>query len=103
MLESGLPTAVFAFNDRCALGVIDVFIRAGIAVPGDVSVVGYDNSPLTGLAHIDLTTVGQDSTALADLAVARAITRIEDGPTTAVDVVCEPHLVVRGTTAAPGA
>ncbi len=101
MLEKDLPTAVFAFNDRCALGVIDVFLRAGISVPGDVSVIGYDDSPLAGLAHVDLTTVGQDSATLADLAVARAITRIEDPPATTVDEVCEPKLVVRGSTAPP--
>ena len=73
-----LPTAVFAFNDRSALGVLDVLIRAGVRVPDDVSVVGFDDSPLAGLAHVDLTTVGQDSARLAELAVARAVGRIED-------------------------
>lgn len=43
MVEGGLPGAVFAFNDRCALGVLDVFLRAGISVPGEVSVIGFDN------------------------------------------------------------
>ncbi|ORA39847.1 LacI family DNA-binding transcriptional regulator [Mycobacterium aquaticum] len=96
-----LPTAVFAFNDRCAVGFIDVAIRAGIKVPQEVSVVGYDDSPLAGLAHVDLTTVGQDSGRLAELAVARAIERI-DTPGVPVDVVCEPKLVVRSSTTAPG-
>ena len=73
-----LPTAVFAFNDRCALGLIDVLIRAGVRVPDDVSVVGFDDSPLAGLAHVDLTTIGQDTARLAELAVARAVDRIED-------------------------
>ena len=45
----------------CALGVLDVFLRAGVSVPGDVSVIGFDNSALAGLAHIDLTSVGQDT------------------------------------------
>ncbi|OBC15926.1 LacI family transcriptional regulator [Mycobacterium sp. 852013-50091_SCH5140682] len=97
---SPLPTAVFAFNDRCALGFIDVAIRAGVTVPQQVSVVGYDDSPLAGLAHVDLTTVGQDSGRLAELAVARAIERI-DTPGVPVDVVCEPKLVVRSSTTAP--
>lgn len=103
MLETGLPTAVFAFNDRCALGFIDVLIRAGIRVPEEVSVVGYDDSPLAGLAHVDLTTVGQDGARLAELAVQRAVERIEAQPEEAVDLVCEPHLVVRATTARPTA
>jgi DNA-binding LacI/PurR family transcriptional regulator len=96
-----LPTAVFAFNDRCALGLLDVLIRAGVRVPDDVSVVGFDDSPLAGLAHVDLTTIGQDSARLADLAVARAVERIEGPVSKAIDAVCEPRLVVRGSTAAP--
>lgn len=95
-----LPTAVFAFNDRCALGFVDVAIRAGVRVPLDVSVVGFDNSPLAGLAHIDLTTIGQDSAQLAELAVARAVDRI-DTTGARVDMVCEPKLVVRTSTAPP--
>ncbi len=105
LLESRdpLPTAIFAFNDRCALGVLDVLIRAGAAVPADVSVVGFDDSPLAGLAHVELTTVGQDSARLAELAVARAAARIDrTWPTaSAIDEVCEPRLVVRGSTAPP--
>lgn len=96
-----LPTAVFAFNDRCALGFVDVLIRAGRNVPGDVSVVGFDDSPLAGLAHVDLTTVGQDAHRLADLAVTRAVARIERPETELLDTVCAPRLVVRGSTAAP--
>lgn len=100
--EKSLPTAVFAFNDRCALGFVDVLIRAGVRVPQDVSVVGFDDSPLAGLGHVDLTTVGQDSAQLAELAVGRAVERI-DSTSDRVDVVCEPKLVVRGSTAAPRA
>jgi DNA-binding LacI/PurR family transcriptional regulator len=95
-----MPTAVIAFNDRCALGFIDVTIRTGMQVPQDISVVGFDDSPLAGLAHVDLTTVGQDSARLAELAVARAVARI-DTPADAVDEVSEPRLVVRGSTAPP--
>ncbi|MEU5632764.1 LacI family DNA-binding transcriptional regulator [Streptomyces rishiriensis] len=99
------PTAVLAFNDRCASGVLDVFLRAGVAVPGDVSVVGFDDSRLARLAHIGLTTVGQDVARLARLAVGRAVARVEGGAapggTGAVEDVVPPRLVVRGTTAPP--
>jgi DNA-binding LacI/PurR family transcriptional regulator len=103
MLSSGdaLPTAIFAFNDRCALGVVDVLLRAAVRVPEDVSVVGFDDSPLAGLAHVDLTTIGQDGARLAELAVARAVDRIEDPVRKVIDEVCEPHLVVRGSTGPP--
>jgi DNA-binding LacI/PurR family transcriptional regulator len=59
------------FNDRCAVGVHDVPLRAGVAVPEEISVVGYDDSSLARLAHINLTTVAQDTGTMAVLAVAR--------------------------------
>ncbi|WP_069768377.1 LacI family DNA-binding transcriptional regulator [Streptomyces sp. LUP30] len=96
------PTAVLAFNDRCASGVLDVFLRTGVTVPGDVSVVGFDDSRLARLAHIGLTTVGQDVSRLARLAVGRAVARVESGAApAAVEDVVPPRLVVRGTTAPP--
>lgn len=103
LAESDLPTAVFAFNDRCALGVMDVLIRAGVAVPQQVSVLGFDDSPLAGLAHVDLSTVRQDAIGLAATAVRRLVARLDDpsGHVDTVDIVCEPTLVVRGSTSAP--
>ena len=104
MLESKtLPSAVFAFNDRCALGAMDVLIRAGVAVPQQVSVLGFDDSPLAGLAHIDLTTIRQDSAGLARAAVQRLVSRLDDVAVDggAVDITREPTLIVRGSTAAP--
>lgn len=103
MLAGDLPTAVFAFNDRCALGVMDVLIRAGISVPQQVSVLGFDDSPLAGLAHVDLTTVRQDAAGLAEAAVGRVVARLDGGSVDAgaADIVREPTLVVRGSTAAP--
>ncbi|AEF40877.1 LacI family DNA-binding transcriptional regulator [Hoyosella subflava] len=93
------PTAVIAFNDRCAVGVLDVFLREGISVPGDISVVGYDDSRLASMSHVDLTTVGQDASELARIAVERAIGRIEGAADiNDREIVFEPHLVVRGTT-----
>ncbi|MGW1615970.1 LacI family DNA-binding transcriptional regulator [Streptomyces sp. NPDC002285] len=94
------PTAVLAFNDRCATGVLDVFLRSGVTVPGDVSVVGFDDSHLARLAHIDLTTVGQDIPRLAQLAVGRAVARLEGDGTPVREQVIAPRLIVRGTTAA---
>ena len=57
MLTAGetLPTAVITSNDRCAVGLLDALARLGVAVPGAVSVVGYDDSALARLAHVDLT------------------------------------------------
>jgi DNA-binding LacI/PurR family transcriptional regulator len=103
MLASGggLPTAVVASNDRSALGLLDAFTRAGVEVPGQVSVVGYDDSTLSRLAHVNLTTVSQDARRQAEHAVAAAVERLEGGRTGHREVVLAPHLVVRGTTGPP--
>ncbi|MBV9794325.1 MAG: LacI family DNA-binding transcriptional regulator [Actinobacteria bacterium] len=95
------PTAVTVFNDRSAAGVLDTLRRSGLDVPGDISVVGYDDSSIARLRHVWLTTVAQDAGALTDLAVQRAIDRIEGRPVQGREVVVPPHLVVRGTTGAP--
>src|SRR5215207_1327869 len=101
----GLPTAVVAYNDHCALGLLDAFNRAGVGVPGAISVVGYDDSSLSRLAHVNLTTVSQDARRQAEHAVAAAVERLDHGRRAAGEVVLAPHLVVRGTTGppAPGA
>lgn len=95
------PTAVIVFNDRCATGVLDVLRRAGLAVPGDVSVVGYDDSRLARLSHVDLTTVAQDTERMTTLAVTRALERLDGQPVSRRDLVVPPRLVVRSTTAPP--
>ena len=97
----GLPTAVVASNDRSALGLLDAFTRAGVEVPGQVSVAGYDDSTLSRLAHVNLTTVSQDARRQAEHAVAAAVERLEGGRTGHREVVLAPHLVVRGTTGPP--
>jgi DNA-binding LacI/PurR family transcriptional regulator len=101
LAEPDLPTAVIAANDRCAIGLLDVFLRAGVRVPEDVSVIGYDDGELARLAHIDLTTVSQEVAEQARQAVAAALQRLDGSRTEPAEVVLKPHLVVRGTTAAP--
>lgn len=95
------PTALVAFNDRVAVGLLDGLTRAGLAVPGDVSVAGYDDSPLSRLAHIGLTTVSQDSGALSRHAVAAVVERLDGARTEHREIVLPPRLVVRTSTGAP--
>jgi DNA-binding LacI/PurR family transcriptional regulator len=101
LAETELPTAVLAGNDRCALGLLDVFTRAGVDVPGQLSLIGYDDSALSDNPRIDLTTVHQDAAAIARHAVRIAVDLVENNPSAADDVVLDPTLVIRGTTAAP--
>ena len=98
-----LPTAVMASNDRCAVGFLDALVRRGLSVPDSVSVVGYDDSMLARLAHVDLTTVSQDASQQAEQAIALAVERLEGARTAVREVVLTPHLVVRSTTAPPAA
>lgn len=102
LIKNGaLPTAIFASNDRCAHGVLVTLVRAGIDVPGDVSVVGYDDSGIARLSFIDLTTVRQDVKQIAEIAVQAVVERLDQGRATAREIVLDPTLVIRGTTAAP--
>jgi DNA-binding LacI/PurR family transcriptional regulator len=101
LLRASLPTAMITFNDRCALGLLDGLSRGGVEVPGIMSVVGYDDSPSAQLAHVNLTTVGQDAPHQAQQAVAAAVERLDHGRRIHREVVLPPRLVVRGTTAPP--
>jgi DNA-binding LacI/PurR family transcriptional regulator len=93
------PTAVTAFNDHCAAGLLFALRSRGVDVPDEVSVVGYDDSTVAGLSSVALTTVAQDSAVLASSALGLAIRRVEDGGTERSEVVVPPRLVVRRTTA----
>ena len=101
LLAGSLPGAVTVFNDRCALGLLDVLRPAGRTVPGDVSVVGYDDSRIARLSSVDLTSVAQDVGQLSTLAVRRALDRLEGTPVEQRELVVPPRLVVRSTTAPP--
>ena len=96
-----LPTAVLAGNDRCALGLLDVFTRSGISVPEDLSLIGFDDSRLSDNPRIDLTTVHQDADGLARHAVRAAVSMLEQTAGGKPDHVLQPALVIRGTTAPP--
>ena len=93
-----LPSAVTVFNDQCALGVLDRLSRAGVDVPGRVSLVGYDDSPVSRLAHVGLTTVSQEPQEQGRLAVQAAVDRLDAGRTEPAETVLRPDLLVRTTT-----
>lgn len=95
-------TAVFASNDVAAISLQEFADRVNLRVPQDVSIVGFDDVPMAGLARIALTTVAQPRDELAKLGIDTIADRIEHklkGPprTTLVDVT----LVARRSTAPP--
>ncbi|CAH0240066.1 Lactose operon repressor [Microbacterium oxydans] len=92
-------TAVFAANDQMALGLLSALHEVGLAVPGDVSVVGFDDTPDAAYYWPALTTVRQDFEELARRAVAVVI-GAADGAASALAPVA-PVLVARASVAPP--
>jgi LacI family transcriptional regulator len=92
------PTAVFALADSIAYGVYAAAHDLGLAVPGDVSVVGFDDIPISRLLAPALTAVGWDTPYAAASAAGMLVSAI-DGRTPG-EVVIEPSLQVRSSTAA---
>lgn len=89
-------TAVLCGNDELAMGVIRALQDAGRSVPGEVSVVGFDDQPLSQLWAPALTTVRQDFVQLGREAV-RLLGRVRDGDTEAASARLVPDLVVRAS------
>ena len=96
-----LPTAVVAFNDHCGFGVMGRLQRAGVSVPADVSVTGFDDAAIARYASVDLTTVSQDAVTQATWAVQTAVARLDGEVADAQRLVVEPALVLRSTTDVP--
>ncbi|MFB7723327.1 MULTISPECIES: LacI family DNA-binding transcriptional regulator [unclassified Nocardia] len=98
---SNFPTALVCGNDFNAVGAMSALAEAGLRVPEDVSVVGYDNTSLAALQHVALTTIDQPRNSIGRLAVRALTERMQDGRTDPVRQHLEPSLVVRSTTAKP--
>ncbi|MFD0657606.1 LacI family DNA-binding transcriptional regulator [Thermocatellispora tengchongensis] len=92
------PTAIFAANDMVALGVLAAASELGLRVPEDLSVIGYDNTHLSGVHHISLTTVDQPRRAMGRSAAALLSDRIGDPGKSARRRQVTPKLVVRRST-----
>ncbi|MGK5683069.1 LacI family DNA-binding transcriptional regulator [Actinoplanes sp. URMC 104] len=96
------PTAVFASSDQIALGVYEAARRLGLRIPGDLSVVGFDDVPLARWASPPLTTVRQPLRDMGRLA-ARTVLQLSRGDEAApASTELATRLIVRGSTAALG-
>lgn len=95
-----LPTAIFAESDEMAMGALQVLRRAGIAVPGQVSVIGFDDHEMAPAG--DLTTIAQPVRQQGELAARRLLDVLAGRDAdAAVKVLLPTRLVVRGTTGPP--
>jgi DNA-binding LacI/PurR family transcriptional regulator len=97
MLRHGV-TGFICASDPLALGAIRAARRAGLSVPQDISVVGFDDSALMTCTEPPLTTVRQPIEALGRAAVTLLVNQIEGTAVTSDELLFEPELVVRGST-----
>jgi DNA-binding LacI/PurR family transcriptional regulator len=97
------PTAVLCYSDLIALGVLQAAKQIGLSVPGDVSIVGYDDARFAATTEPPLTTVHQDTAAKGRAAAAALAAAVRDGDdaSSPIQTVLPTHLVIRGSTAPP--
>jgi DNA-binding LacI/PurR family transcriptional regulator len=98
-------TAVLAYNDLVAVGILSALAELGVRVPGELSVVGFDDIPLAAMVTPPLTTVAAPTEVAGRVAVEALLERLDGGVADVPAPVhrLEPKLVVRGTTAPPAA
>lgn len=101
-------TAIIAANDMVAIGAMDALLEKGYRIPEDYSIIGFDNLFYTGLERISLTTVDPHADMLAqsamDVLLHRLNIRLPNSlvPNMRFKAECQPRLIVRKSTAAPG-
>jgi DNA-binding LacI/PurR family transcriptional regulator len=91
-------TALFAYNDISAIGSIRAFQEAGLRVPQDISVVGFDDIQIAVHNMPSLTTVRQPLQKMGELAASTLLNRIEGGADFVPEIAVEPDFVVRCST-----
>jgi len=101
LARAKLPTAIMCSNDMTAIGVLHKAYRAGLRVPDDISVVGFDNTRITQMTVPPLTTIQMSCLDLARAAVTALKAHAEGEPNPKRDYVIETRLVVRESTGFP--
>jgi len=98
LLAAGV-TAIVCASDPMALGAVRAVRRAGLRVPEDVSVIGYDDSALMNCTEPPLTTVRQPIEAMGRMVIELLMRQMSSEPATGDEVFFAPELVVRSSTA----
>jgi DNA-binding LacI/PurR family transcriptional regulator len=94
-------TALFAYNDISAIGAMRAFQEAGLRVPDDISVVGFDDISIASFSIPALTTVRQPLEKMGKIAAQTLLDRIEDRTEFIPEIAVEPELVLRRSTGPP--
>ena len=93
-------TALLAYNDVSAMGAISAIHEWGLRVPQDISIVGFDDIPAAAYCNPSLTTVRQPLLQMGEIAARTLLEKIENPARTCAEILMEPELVVRKSTAA---
>ena len=102
--ERRRPTAVFCANDLIAAGLVQTATRGGLRVPQDLAVVGFDDTDLASAAcAVELTSVHQPATEMGQAAVRLVLEEMNQPGRAAQDIVFEPRLVIRESSAGAAA
>jgi LacI family transcriptional regulator len=104
LLDSGdpLPEAIFCANDLLALGVLRVLLQAGVKVPTDVALIGYDDIEFSAAAAVPLSSVRQPTYQLGRIATELLLEECdESGGHAHQQVMFQPELVVRESSRLP--
>lgn len=94
-------TALFAFNDISAIGAMGAFRDAGLRVPEDVSIIGFDDIQAAAFLNPPLTTIRQPLQRMGDLAAKTLLRRINEPDSEPEDILVTPELILRESTRAP--
>jgi DNA-binding LacI/PurR family transcriptional regulator len=100
LLQTGV-TAIVCASDQMALGAVRAVRRSGRSVPGDVSVVGFDDSALMNAVEPPLTTIRQPIEPMGRMIIELLIRQIRGDSASKDEFLFEPELVVRGSTSRP--
>lgn len=92
------PTAFITYSDQLAIGVIRAAADMGLTVPGDISVVGFDDIELASFVTPRLTTIYQDKALIGEIAVKLILKRLEDPARPLERIVLPARLVIREST-----
>lgn len=99
--SSPRPTAVFCINDMTALSLLHHLQQANIHVPKDMSLMGFDNIPLSEISYPSLTTIDQSAYKIGALACSTLLDKITNPTLPSVNISLEPSLIIRSSTGAP--
>jgi len=97
-----MPTAIFATSDTTAIGLMQAAFQAGIGIPDQLSIVGFDDIDLAAFTLPPLTTISQDGVDMGRVAAERLFEMVDQDleASDVGDIVLAPRLVVRGSTSA---